>query len=252
MMRRASALRWWGACAEFCNEACIALAMILHVRDRLDYRCRWRKLNSSARLRRRSLAMLASPASGRRKGCSCPFDNGFWPGRRGFRSGRAAVLRRVRSRGREGPVPSCGSVDGFFLPALWRAGDTAAKATLSPEGVACHRRCRRVRALSFYFGGRYRGQGRRRCNFAGKLRRPDGIVGGSAFVADHHYVGQHRYFIAVVEKRPEPFRLPGLLLRKRLCPFIGRKGCLPTATVSPFSFSFRSGYDFLRTVPASA
>ena len=31
MMRRASALRWWVSCAEFCNEACIALAMILRM-----------------------------------------------------------------------------------------------------------------------------------------------------------------------------------------------------------------------------
>ena len=31
IMRRASALRWWVSCAEFCNDACIALAIILRM-----------------------------------------------------------------------------------------------------------------------------------------------------------------------------------------------------------------------------
>ena len=233
-MRRASALRWWVSCAEFCNEACLG-DDFAHVRDRLDF-----AVGGVNRILQRAyvgaFGHAGQSASGRRKGCSRLFDNGFGQGRgfrSGFRGGFYVAFDHAAVRARSGQR---GSVDGFFF--CQRFGARGYRRHCPRR--SCRRRCRRCGRCRFYFGGRYRGRCRRRRNFCcGNCATRTEFVGGFAFVADHHYVGQHRYFIAVVEKNVQNRSgYLGFFLERGFVRFIGEKDVSHRYGVAFFLFHF--------------
>ena len=65
------------------------------------------------------------------------------------------------------------------------------------------------------------------------------FVGGFAFVADHHYVGQHRNFVAVVEKNVQyGAGHLGLLFERSLICLVGEKDVAHGDCVALFLFHF--------------